>query len=137
MSKKICPIHGLYSTEICMLCKKVSSKNYDKSRDEELIKFYNSTKWRKISKAFLKNNPLCIVCKRPATLTDHIKEIKDGGSRYSWDNLQPMCNSCHNKKTAKERAKRGGAIKSLETKKLNTDASSKFSETSRDGGTPL
>ncbi len=136
MSKKICPTHGLYSTEICMLCKKVSSKNYDKSRDVELVKFYNSAKWRKTSKAFLKNNPLCIVCSRPATITDHIKEIKDGGDRYSWENLQSMCNSCHNKKTAEERAKRGGAIKSLETKERNTDAPSKFSETSCDGGTP-
>ena len=136
MSKKICPMHGLYSTEICMLCKKVSSKNYDKSRDTEPVKFYNSAKWRKTSKAFLKNNPLCIECKHPAVITDHIEEIRDGGSKYDWENLQPMCRSCHNKKTADERAKRGGAIKSLEVKSQNTEAPSKFSETSREGGTP-
>jgi 5-methylcytosine-specific restriction endonuclease McrA len=41
-----------------------------------------------------------------ASLVDHITEIKDGGAALDIANLQSVCQSCHNKKTAAQRAKR-------------------------------
>jgi 5-methylcytosine-specific restriction endonuclease McrA len=37
-----------------------------------------------------------------ATCTDHIKPINQGGARYDRDNLQPLCDACHNHKSGKE-----------------------------------
>lgn len=56
----------------------------------------------------LRHNPLCEECLRHgritlATLVDHIVPIKKGGACLDMDNLQSMCDSCHNRKTAKER----------------------------------
>jgi len=137
MSKSICNNHGIYSESRCPKCKTSNNKDYDNNkRDKDLVKFYNSQRWRETSKKFLKHNPLCCECSYPAEITDHIEEIRDGGSRYDWENLQPMCRRCHNIKTAKERSKRGGGIKSLESKRQNTEAPSKFSQNPCDGGTP-
>ena len=121
MSKKICAIHGPHTFKRCPKCYSDSNKEYDKSRDKSLVEFYNSKRWRDTSKSFLKNNPLCVVCSYPAQITDHIKEIKDGGSKYDWENLQPLCKSCHNSKTAEEKRKRGGGVKSLGSGSENTD----------------
>ncbi len=138
MSKRICGVgHGIYDEKRCPKCKKSNNKRYDKSkRDPALKKFYNSTKWRRISRSFLSLNPLCIMCGRPAKITDHKEEIREGGEKYDKENLQPMCISCHNKKTAEERAKREGGAKSLESKDRNTEPPSKFLQSSHEGGTP-
>ncbi|MBF0421907.1 MAG: HNH endonuclease [Magnetococcales bacterium] len=37
-----------------------------------------------------------------AVVADHITPIKSGGDRYSQDNLQSLCLSCHSRKTAVE-----------------------------------
>ena len=42
----------------------------------------------------------------PARVVDHITPIKDGGERFCWSNLQPLCISCHNRKTAKETSRK-------------------------------
>jgi len=54
--------------------------------------------------------PLCANCRekgriRPATVCDHITARIEGGAEYSEKNLQPLCSSCHNRKSAKERTK--------------------------------
>ena len=38
-------------------------------------------------------------------VADHINPIKDGGERFDWANLQGLCISCHNRKTAGETAR--------------------------------
>ncbi|ANZ35542.1 hypothetical protein BBK82_05060 [Lentzea guizhouensis] len=54
-------------------------------------------RWRKKSEAYLRANPTCVACGRPSQHTDHID-----GDRTNWepDNLQPLCLSCHSRKTA-------------------------------------
>lgn len=69
--------------------------------------FYNSSSWRKYSKLFRADNPLCIQCSKEGRTTasevvDHITPINLGGSRFSEDNLQALCHRCHNSKSAKE-----------------------------------
>ena len=60
--------------------------------------------WAKVSKYVRTNEPVCRHCKNAlATMVDHIKPLKQGGDRLALDNLQPLCNSCHAIKTAKDR----------------------------------
>ncbi|USK87225.1 HNH endonuclease [Peribacillus asahii] len=37
-----------------------------------------------------------------AQMVDHIVPIKRGGAQLDMNNLQSLCNACHNKKTANE-----------------------------------
>lgn len=57
--------------------------------------------------AILADQPLCRNCERQGRITaatevDHIKRLKRGGS-YEHENLQPLCKSCHSRKTVAER----------------------------------
>lgn len=76
--------------------------------------FYNDRKWRKVSKAYRLENPLCECndCKendiaKPAQVCDHIKGLKyildNNLNPYSFDELQSMSKECHNKKSGGER----------------------------------
>ena len=67
-------------------------------------------RWNKLSKWYLRNNPLCVKCLSvgltvAATEVDHIIPRQDGGDN-SRENLQSLCKSCHSRKTAKEIAER-------------------------------
>ncbi|MDO4952407.1 MAG: HNH endonuclease signature motif containing protein [Synergistaceae bacterium] len=75
--------------------------------------FYNTSQWRKIRAAYIHRHPLCEQCLRrgvivEAAVVDHIREIKDGGSRTDTENLQSLCRYCHAEKTAEEKKKRCG-----------------------------
>lgn len=60
----------------------------------------------------LVNNPLCIMCDQvgvttAATVVDHVNPHKGDPSKfYDADNLQSLCECCHNKH--KQRAERSG-----------------------------
>lgn len=88
------------------------ASRYNKTaRDIGSQKLYDSAEWRKLREIHIRRNPLCESCLEngritPAVIVDHKVEIKDGGGRLDPDNLQSLCRSCHNKKTAQERAKR-------------------------------
>ena len=65
------------------------------------------SKWRTSSKAYLREHPLCEICKRngkyvQATVVDHIKPHR-GDNKLFWDksNWQSLCKSCHDKKTGR------------------------------------
>ncbi len=67
-------------------------------------KFYDSKAWRTIREYVLARNPLCRLCEgNQAVLVDHIIPRQQGGADLDLDNLQSLCQSCHNQKTAKER----------------------------------
>ena len=61
--------------------------------------------WRRESKRFLRNNPLCVECGRqgivvPAVVVDHIIPHKgDMAKFWDMDNWQGLCAECHNRKT--------------------------------------
>jgi 5-methylcytosine-specific restriction protein A len=66
-----------------------------------------TSKWRKLSKLYLKSHPLCTECNRhgkltPATVVDHITPHR-GNPQLMWSegNWQSLCKRCHNKKTGK------------------------------------
>lgn len=109
MSKRICPIHGVWEKTInkqgCPKCHKRNQKTYDKfSRDKDSTKFYRSKEWQSIRSIILGSEPLCRKCIRSiASHVDHIIPISEGGCLKCLDNLQPLCPSCHTKKTNTER----------------------------------
>lgn len=112
MALRACNKHGIYErvgiTNGCPRCKADTAKVYDKvKRDSQLNTFYQGKAWKDVRVKQLKAYPLCIECKREAKIVDHVKEIRDGGAKYAMDNLQSMCVSCHNSKTARERKERG------------------------------
>lgn len=66
----------------------------------------NSTAWRKLRASVLAGEPLCRDCNArgllvEATDVDHIS----GPSDNSPENLQPLCHSCHSRKTARDHGK--------------------------------
>ncbi len=68
---------------------------------------YSSKRWREFRITYLRANPLCRnwkECKNFATEIDHIKRVHKESDEHFYDlnNLQPLCKSCHSRKTAHE-----------------------------------
>jgi 5-methylcytosine-specific restriction protein A len=87
---------------LCPQHQKKRHSYYDQTRsDKAHTAVYNKSAWKTARKAALQRDlGWCVICKeKPAELVDHIIEIKDGGCAYCLDNLQSLCNSCHNIKT--------------------------------------
>ncbi|EJF00900.1 HNH endonuclease [Liquorilactobacillus mali] len=88
------------------------NKRMYNSNESKYQQFYKSTAWRRLSRRFLENNPICVKCYedgviRKADVVDHVQEVKDNWSRrLDESNLQALCNSHHNTKTRNERKKR-------------------------------
>jgi 5-methylcytosine-specific restriction protein A len=60
-------------------------------------------RWQKLRRVYLAMNPLCVECQRPADVVDHIQPHRgDQTLMWEWNNLQPMCKPCHDRKTAHE-----------------------------------
>lgn len=79
---------------------------YDKQRGTRTQRGYDG-RWQKARKTFLEHHPLCAECQRrgvltPATVVDHIIPHR-GDKTLFWDttNWQPLCKSCHDRKTAR------------------------------------
>ena len=69
-------------------------------------------RWEHLRLQFLRAYPLCKACEKedrftPAEQVDHIVPLRQGGARLDPSNLQSLCTTCHNSKTAKERWHRG------------------------------
>lgn len=76
--------------------------------------FYNSTAWRECREAFLKSKGyLCERCTTPdnpvvADIVHHKvhltpKNINDPYVTLAWDNLEALCQNCHNKEHHKKK----------------------------------
>ena len=73
-------------------------------RDNAYKRGYNS-RWQKARARYLRAHPLCVECEKAgrfvkATVVDH-KVPHRGDKKLFWDemNWQPLCKSCHDKKT--------------------------------------
>lgn len=71
-------------------------------------RFYQSTRWKKIRIVVIRRAfGLCQDCEKRGILVsgnnvDHILPVSQGGAIWDLDNLQLLCETCHNAKTAKE-----------------------------------
>ena len=96
----------------CETHRSVIHRDYGRKRrsfDAE-VGFYQSREWRAVRAAHLTTHPLCVACEAagrvvPAKVVDHVKPIKEGGARFDAANLQSLCVSCHNAKSARESAR--------------------------------
>lgn len=71
--------------------------------------FYRSTAWRKLLASIIEvRGRRCEACGSAdgRLIGDHITERKDGGVELDPSNVLLLCLPCHNKKTAREKAKR-------------------------------
>lgn len=79
--------------------------------------FYSTAVWQRIRDAHIKREPLCRVCRLmgrvvPGKHVDHIVPRELAGSNPDRDdNLQTLCQTHHNQKTACERAGKPWRIK--------------------------
>ncbi|MBB5227404.1 HNH endonuclease [Treponema ruminis] len=74
-----------------------------RTKSREYHNLYQSARWRKTRREFLRENPFCIKCGQPSEIADHI--IPHRGNEdlfYDKNNLQPMCWKCHSAKTLQE-----------------------------------
>jgi len=147
MSKRLCNFHGMWTKDkrqtSCPQCKTTSSREYDKNyRNKEADKFYHSRAWKDVRENVrTRDAGLCQQCSRDGKLTefdvvDHIIEIEDGGDKLCKDNLECLCHPCHNFKTSAHKKQRGGAVKSLQLSRANTEAPSILSRKPFVRGTP-
>lgn len=106
MSKKLClhPYCPNFAEPGSAYCAKHKKQKDDRSTYKHHY-LYSLPSWRKLRRKFLNDNPVCAVCGAKATVVDHIQPHHGNMDLfYAVDNLQPLCQSCHNAKTAKERA---------------------------------
>lgn len=72
-------------------------------------RFYRTKRWQHIREAQLQETPYCEECYKKqqrlveATVVDHIKPIRQGGSQTDPENLASLCAPCHNRKRQTER----------------------------------
>lgn len=75
------------------------------------LEFYSTRQWRKARELAISLQPFCVICLKnesltPAESVDHIQAFTQS-DLDTWNtsilleqkNLQPLCNSCHFKKT--------------------------------------
>jgi len=75
---------------------------YDSSRGTAAQRGYGA-KWRRARAGYLSQYPICVRCGDIATVVDHITPHR-GNMQLFWDptNWQPLCKTCHDRKTATE-----------------------------------
>lgn len=70
-------------------------------------KFYQSKDWKQIRTEVIYRDVLCQHCGEPYQRgarfqVDHIIAIEDGGGKFELGNLQLLCKTCHDRKSANE-----------------------------------
>lgn len=93
-------------------CEAHKPKRAERGESAEWHGLYSTDRWRELRANQLLREPFCRECAKAgrrtyATVADHIVPHR-GDTRLFYDpgNLQSLCERCHNRKTAKERAER-------------------------------
>lgn len=69
---------------------------------------YTSLEWRRfVAGIKRRRGRYCQRCgSTKRVIGDHIVEVKDGGAPFDPGNIELLCQACHNRKTAQQRARR-------------------------------
>lgn len=96
----------------CPKCRKekgIPTHNYGEKSEEakDRHRFYDTAAWRKLRDSYIRRYPLCAECLRhgkiiPAKIVDHIVPVANGGDPFNEDNLQSLCQHCHEVKSNEE-----------------------------------
>lgn len=105
---KLVPYNERYCDEHRRDEVKRRNESYDNDRrDPRATRFYNSSAWKSVRDKVMRDaGGLCRSCQEhdmtvDADVVDHIIPIEvDWSKRLDKSNLQPLCHSCHAKKTA-------------------------------------
>ena len=86
----------------------MKNQGYHKGRNRTSNKEIQTAEYQRWRKEVLNNEPYCRKCKENdifelATDLDHIIPREKGGAVMELDNVQPLCKSCHQDKTEKDR----------------------------------
>ena len=114
MKDRYCDDHKVVNKEDT----RIKNKSYDtKHRNKIHDKFYHSSDWKNMRKAVLQSSGgLCVKCSEndmtvKADMVDHIIPILiDWELRLTRTNLQPLCYTCHNRKTGDDIKEYGGRV---------------------------
>lgn len=76
-------------------------------QNDPYVANYKMKRWQMMRRRLIAANPVCVECTLAlATDLDHIINAKtwvgDGNNFWDESNLQPLCHSCHSRKTATE-----------------------------------
>lgn len=86
-------------------CEAHKPKRKSERIKKESSKLYNDRRWKKYSERFRRASQVCALfdsCGGIAQCVDHIIPVEDGGDFWDTANHQPLCNSCHARKSARE-----------------------------------
>jgi len=86
---RYCPIH-------------IPEHRNDIPREKSYNRIYKSDRWQKYRRWYLGKYPNCIKCGKLARMVDHIIPVSQGGNFWESSNHQPLCITCHSKKTSQE-----------------------------------
>jgi 5-methylcytosine-specific restriction protein A len=67
---------------------------YDSLRLSAQERGYDST-WTRLRNMYLRQYPICNRCRRASEMVHHKIPITKGGAVLDPDNLEALCNSCH------------------------------------------
>lgn len=101
---------NLVTSGYCEEHKKEVKKRYDQYRGSYRERGYTSS-WDKLRKRYITQYPLCESCEAKgiyeiATVVHHKVPIQEGGELLDVNNLQSLCNRCHEDIHGKDRFKR-------------------------------
>ena len=98
--------------------RKKYNKQYNRQRDPKYLTFYRSKEWKitsraKLQQAGYKCQAKLEGCTGLAVEVHHIKPIQteEGWDlRLDWDNLEPLCTSCHNGRHQRNKGKKEDGV---------------------------
>jgi len=97
---KVCSVHG---------CPELTKTSHCEVHTKQSHGWHTSTRvtppgWGKMRKRILRRDGrVCIICKRRATVVDHLVPMAWDGEALNPKNLRAMCPRCHDAKTSHER----------------------------------
>jgi 5-methylcytosine-specific restriction protein A len=98
-----CPALVRDGSGYCPAHKVERGRAYDERRGSSHERGYGAA-WQRYSRTFLQMHPVCCTpgCNQPSEHTDHIKAVSGPNDPLFWleANHQPLCHSCHSRKTA-------------------------------------
>jgi 5-methylcytosine-specific restriction protein A len=81
-----------------------NTREADTRRGTRIERGYDQ-KWRRNRARFLKANPACVDCGKPATVADHDPQSRrqlvaqQHPHPDAWEHLKPRCHNCHSQRT--------------------------------------
>jgi 5-methylcytosine-specific restriction endonuclease McrA len=99
------PINGARCETHAIPFKREANRIKDRSANRKGHALYRTKRWRMTRRRILFDQPLC-KCGAIATDVDHIRPLPQANP-YDPANLQPLCKTCHGRKTRREQMATG------------------------------